>query len=219
MYGSSRFRAYYGAGDYQRAASFVRGYYPGGGFLSGLVSKVGGLAGKVLSNPLVQTGLSFVPGGGIIAKGAQLAGRFLGSGSGAAMVAGGAKKLLGAGVKTLATGTILQAGSNLIGGGGGGASIPSFNVEKPNKPKRRRSTRRRASSRRSSTRSRRRGRRYYRGGDLREASGRWTSQGNVSQSYPHKGHYHPPKRRRRRRGGGRRGRVSFTTRDGRKVSF
>jgi hypothetical protein len=224
MYGSSRFRAYYGAGDYQRSVSYARGYYPGGGFLSGLLKKGVGLVSKVASNPLVGTALSFVPGGGLLKTGLGIAGKVL-SGPIGKGLAGGV--LSGAGMGLFDSAVAGAKGLMGIGGANkpaaGQRQLAAFTggaVERGSPKRKRRSSsrRRRSSSRRSSSRrssGRRRSRRRYQAGDARDSNGQWTS-GGGPMKYPHHGHRHPPKRRRRRGGGGR---VSFTTKDGRRVSF
>jgi hypothetical protein len=112
------------------------------------------------------------------------------------------------------------AGAGQVAAGtlGGGPLFPELGPTR----RRRRRRRRRSAPRRRITRRRAR-RSYNRRGDARDDAGRWTS-GFRAGPYPHRGHahrrdvapeYHRKRRRRRRRGG----RVSFTTKDGRRVSF
>src|SRR5512138_1179775 len=80
MYGSARLRAFYGAGAYHTgitlASAYAPGYYAAGGFFSGL-KKLASKAVNIVSNPIVSTGLSFLPGGGLIGKAAGLAKKVL----------------------------------------------------------------------------------------------------------------------------------------------
>lgn len=226
MYGSARLRAWYGQGDYQRASvGFAPGYYAAGGFWGKLKKAAKGAVAIASKTGLAKTALGFLPGGGLL-------GTVAGAIPGLRSTFGGGilDAAIASGKEAFRTVTTGKAGrpANVVKalmppkGGGVLALGGGFDVEKP---KRKRRTKRRAAprrrrakrtaSRRSSRRSSRRRSSYSRG-DARESDGRWTSAGRVPMDYPHHGHYHPPKRRRR---GKRRGRVSFTTRDGRKVSF
>lgn len=222
-YNTARMRAYYGAGDYStglalRQAYAGGAYYPAGGFLSSLGSiakKAVGVVSKVAANPLVSTGLSLLPFGGVLGKGASIASSLLTKAkpvlSAVGKVAGTAA--IGAGTAALVNKAMAGSPVTPAQAAGGRAALRSFGGggssgtarSKPRK-KSRGKARRAPARRRSRSRPR---------GDLRDDRGRWV-EGYVPMPYPHSGHYHGPKRGRRRGGGGK---VSFTTKDGRRVSF
>lgn len=230
MYGSARMRAWYGQGDYQRrSVGFAPGYYAAGGFFSKLTKGIKAGASLALKSGLGKAALSFVPGGGLIGAAASAIPALRSTFGGGLLdmaIASGKEA-----VRTVTTGKagrpaqlVKALAAPTRAGGATALQLAGFNVEAParKKRKKRKSTRRaaprrrrakRTSSRRTSSRRKRRS--SYSRGDARESDGRWTSDGRVPMDYPHRGHYHPPKRRKRKR----RGRVSFTTKDGRKVSF
>lgn len=235
----------YAAGDPSRmaAAGQMRaGYYAAGGFWDKLKSGVTKF-NKWSQKTVVGKALRGVPGLSTAWAGLGMASDAFRLGSGAASLVTGTKAFkdyaAGPGVElgpnAIAVKTLKDAGMLPAKGGGllpsvpaGGkvpaftklpSGLPVFGVERAGKKRRKRTRaapRRRASTRRAPAR---RKRSSYSRGDLRESDGRWTSKGRVPMDYPHHGHWHGPKRR-KRRGGRRSGqRVSFTTKDGRKVSF
>jgi len=108
MYGSALARSVYGMGDHQaRSAFMVPGYYSAGGLLSG-IAKLAGKVGKIASNPLVSTALSFVPGGGLISKAAGV----LSTTGGIANAISKVKGIAGLGAKALGVG----ANAAVVGG-------------------------------------------------------------------------------------------------------
>jgi hypothetical protein len=222
-YGSAAARAYYGAGDMQaaivraqlgarrgrpasrpfaRAGGFKlyvnRGAYQAGGFGSFLKKAVKVV--KKATTAATAIGMGFATGG-----------------VGGAMKAGLGLIASGGGMGPAGTGSLMQKAAQYAVQGGAGSNVAGLTTF--GAPKKRSSSRKRRSSsrkRRRSTSSRRRKRRAYARGDYGDD---WS--GDRPSRAKHSGQFltRAGGRRRRRRGGGGGGRVSFTTKDGRHVSF
>jgi hypothetical protein len=197
-YGSAAARAYYGAGDMQ--AAIVR-------------AQLGARRGRPASRPFARAGGfklyvnrgayqaggfgSFLKKAVKVVKKATTAATAIGmgfatGGVGGAMKAGLGLIASGGGMGPAGTGSLMQKAAQYAVQGGAGSNVAGLTTF--GAPKKRSSSRKR----RSSSRKRRR-----------------------STSAKHSGQFltRAGGRRRRRRGGGGGGRVSFTTKDGRHVSF
>lgn len=207
MYGSSMARALYGAGDYQSRTAFAPGYYAAGGFFSGL-KKLAGKAVNFANKTVVGKALvGAVPGLGGIVTAAGIAQRGLGA------IYDNKPSLSFKGYGGAGPGT------------GGKLALPAFKKAAaakaaPSRSRKRRSRKRRAAPARRRRRSSR-GRGDY--GDDWSGSTPSRAKGTgqfLTRAGGRRHHPEPPRRRRRRRGSRRPGqRVSFTTKDGRHVSF
>lgn len=204
---------YYTAGDFARQGGYYRGYYSAGGFFKWL--------GGAIRSPLGHALVSLIPGGTTAAAVGEAAGGLIGGGMhGTTPVEPGAASLPGHSVQGLTSGGMMPshqvAEEPAMGGGTPGHAAHRHAAghrggrgvhRRRAGARRRRGGARRRSGRRSSRRHPAGD--FYAGGDVRRAeSGRFLS-----------GHRWPARRRRRGRGRGRGGAVSFTTKDGRRVSF
>jgi hypothetical protein len=193
MYGSSTGRALYGMGDYQSRAGYAGGYYAAGGFFSGLKKLAGGAvqlaASKGIGGALFRTAAGMVPG---VGTAIQVAGAVRGSPL--------MRKVAGIAAPAL---TRFGPGGRLVAGvvGSGMALERATRKKRGGGGRRRRSSSPRRSARRTSKRRR---------GDWGDDGGR-DKRGHFLNERG--GHAHFKKRNRRR------GRVSFTTKSGRRVSF
>jgi len=208
VYGSSAARALYGQGDFQRRSGYAGGYYAAGGFFSGLRKLAGGVVKTALKSPLVKSFASSLPVvGGAITAFDMLKG-----------IGGGSKGGLAA--------TLTPLKPAITGGAATGKlSLPHIAAAAKVGKSSRRKTRKKATRRRKASSTRRRRKTRLGQGDYgddwsgskpsRDKSGRY-----LTRAGGRRHHAAPPRRRRRRRGGHRRGgNVSFTTKDGRHVSF
>jgi len=200
MYGSSTARAMYGMGDYQSRSGYAGGYYAAGGFFSGLKKLAGG-AFKAATSSLGKTLIGAIPGFGAIPT---VVGALQGIGKAAGMKPPNLKAAI--------TGAA----------GGGIAKLPfsmAAGVAKRSSRRKRTSSRRRKAAPRSRRRSKR-GQGDY-GDDWKGNQPSFTKHGHRFLTRAGGRHHRrEPPRRKRRRGSRRPGtKVSFTTKDGRHVSF
>jgi hypothetical protein len=218
VYGSSVARALYGHGNYQARAAYAGGFTSAGGFFSGLKKLAGKAVSFATANPLGKALVGSIPG------------------VGGALTAFDALKGIGAGANAGLNKTLTPFKPGLVSGGaaGGKLSLPAFGAAAARKVSSSRSRKKRTSSRpkkRTKRTSSRRRRRRAGAGDMfsagdygddwkgstpsRDKHGRY-----LTRAGGRRHHAAPPRRRRRRRGSRRPGqRVSFTTKDGRTVSF
>jgi len=214
MYGSSVARALYGHGNYQARAAYAGGFTSAGGFFSGLKKLAGGAIKFATANPLGKALVGSIPG------------------VGGALTAFDALKGIGAGAKVGLNKTLTPFKPGLATGGpaGGKLSLPAFGAAAARKASSRKASRKkRKSSRRPKRTSSRRRRRRAGAGDMLAAGDYGDDWSGTRPSRDKHGRYltraggrrhHAAPPRRRRRGGRRRGaHVSFTTKDGRRVSF
>jgi len=195
MYGSSTGRALYGMGDYQARSGYAGGYYAAGGFFSGLKKLAGGAvnlaASKGIGGALFRASAGMLPG---VGTALQVAGAARGS------------KLVRNMLKVGAPALSAFGPAGKIVGGAIGAGLKLESGTRRTRKRRARAATRRSPARRSSRRSSKRRR-----GDWGDAGGR-DKRGHYLNA---RGGHANFKKRRRSRGG----RVSFTTKSGRRVSF